>query len=82
MTDPRHPKHLLCYGHPRIYLMHGKKSYHMILIDYNYYNIVAQDSHKNWHVQLTLIREFLGPSPSVISGKKSKIITGDVTVGT
>ena len=30
----------------------------------------------------TLIREFLGPSPSVFSGKKSRIITGDVTVGT
>ena len=33
-------------------------------------------------LQLTLIREFLGPSASVISGKKSKIRTGDVTVGT
>ena len=31
---------------------------------------------------LTLIREFLGPSPSVFSGKKSRIIAGDVTVGT
>ena len=29
--------------------------------------------------QLTLIRGFLGLSPSVISGKKSIIITGDVT---
>ena len=34
-----------------------------------------------WH-QLTLIRGFLGPSPSVFSGKKSRIIIGDVTVGT
>ena len=34
-----------------------------------------------FHV-LTLIREFLGPLPSVICGKKSAIITGDVTVGT
>ena len=25
---------------------------------------------------------FLGPSPSVFSGKKSRFITGDVTVGT
>ena len=83
MTDPRHPKHLLCYGHPRIYLMHGKKSYHVILIDYNNYDIVAQDSHKNWHVQLTLIREFLGPSPSVISGKKiqsTETHTNDATL--
>ena len=31
---------------------------------------------------LTLIREFLGPSPSVFSGKKSRIIADDVTVGT
>ena len=31
---------------------------------------------------LTLIRVFSGPSPSVFSGKKSKIISGDVTVGT
>ena len=31
---------------------------------------------------LTLIREFLGPSPSAFSGKKSRIIAGDVTVGT
>ena len=31
---------------------------------------------------LTLIREFLGPSPSAFSGKKSRFITGDVTVGT
>ena len=31
---------------------------------------------------LTLIREFLGPSPSVNSGRKSNIIIGDVTVGT
>ena len=31
---------------------------------------------------LTLIRGFLGPSPSVISEKKSKINTGGVTVGT
>ena len=30
---------------------------------------------------LTLIREFLGPSPSAFSGKKSRIIAGDVTVG-
>ena len=29
---------------------------------------------------LTLIREFLGPSPSAFSGKKSRIIAGDVTV--
>ena len=33
-------------------------------------------------LELTLIREFLGTLPSVLSGKKSKIITGDVTVGT
>ena len=33
-------------------------------------------------LSLTLIHEFLGLSPSVISGRKSKIITGDVTVGT
>ena len=32
--------------------------------------------------QLTLIREFLGPSPSVISEKKSKIFDSGVTVGT
>ena len=31
---------------------------------------------------LTLIREFLGPSPSAFSGKKSRIIAGDVTVET
>ena len=31
---------------------------------------------------LTLIREYLGPSPSAFSGKKSRIIAGDVTVGT
>ena len=31
---------------------------------------------------LTLIREFFGPSPSAFSEKKSKIITGDVTVRT
>ena len=31
---------------------------------------------------LTLIRKFLGPSPSAFSGKKSRIITGDVTVWT
>ena len=31
---------------------------------------------------LTLIREFFGPSPSAFSGKKSRIIAGDVTVGT
>ena len=31
---------------------------------------------------LTLIREFLGPSPSAFSGKKSKIIACDVTVRT
>ena len=31
---------------------------------------------------LTLIREFLGPSPSVFSGKKSRIIASDVTVRT
>ena len=31
---------------------------------------------------LTLIREFLGPSPSAFSGKKSRIIADDVTVGT
>ena len=31
---------------------------------------------------LTLIRVFLGPSPSVYSGKKSKIIADDVTVAT
>ena len=30
---------------------------------------------------LTLIREFLGPSPSVFSGKKYRIIAGDGTVG-
>ena len=30
---------------------------------------------------LTLIHVFLGTKPSVLSGKKSKIITGDVTVG-
>ena len=30
---------------------------------------------------LTLIREFLGPSPSAISGKKSKIKASDVAVG-
>ena len=34
------------------------------------------------HKALTLIRGFLGPSPSVISEKKSKITTGDVTVKT
>ena len=28
------------------------------------------------------MREFLGPSPSAISGKKFKNITSDVTVGT
>ena len=33
-------------------------------------------------MRLTLIREFLGPSPGAVSGKKSRIITGDVTVGT
>ena len=32
--------------------------------------------------KLTLIREFLGPSPSVFSEKKSRIIGGDVTIGT
>ena len=31
---------------------------------------------------LTLIREFLEPSPSAFSEKKSRIIAGDVTVGT
>ena len=31
---------------------------------------------------LTLIRGFLGPWPRVFSGKKSRFITGDVTVGT
>ena len=31
---------------------------------------------------LNLIREFLGPSPSVFSGEKSRFITGDVTVVT
>ena len=33
-------------------------------------------------VSLTLIREFLRPSPSALSGKKSKKIACDVTVGT
>ena len=33
-------------------------------------------------LSLTLIRGYLGPSPRVFSGKKSKIITSDVTVGT
>ena len=33
-------------------------------------------------IQLTLVREFLGPSPSAFSGKKSKIIAVDVTVRT
>ena len=33
-------------------------------------------------LDLTLICEFLGPSPSVFSGKKSRIIAGDVTVRT
>ena len=31
---------------------------------------------------LTLIREFLGPSPSALSGKKSKNMAFDVTLGT
>ena len=31
---------------------------------------------------LTLIREFLGPSPSAFSGKKSRIVAGDVTLRT
>ena len=33
-------------------------------------------------MQFTLIREFLGPSPSVVSEKKSKNIAYDVTAGT
>ena len=40
------------------------------------------DDRTNKILNLTLIRGFLGPSSSVISGKKSKINTGDVKVGT
>ena len=35
-----------------------------------------------FQIALTLIREILGPSLSAFSGKKSRIITGDVTDGT
>ena len=39
--------------------------------------------YKNFSIfNITIIREFLGPSPSAFSGKKSRIIAGDVTVGT
>ena len=37
---------------------------------------------KNVTLLLTLIREFLGLSPSAFFGKKSRIIAGDVTVWT
>ena len=35
-----------------------------------------------WGQTLTLIREFLGPLSSAFSGKKSRIIAGNVTIGT
>ena len=47
----------------------GKLGIYLSLVDFN-------------EPLLTLIREFLGPSASAFSGKKSRIIAGDVTVGT
>ena len=42
-------------------------------------NFITEGKKKNI---LNLIREFLGSSPSAISGKKSKNIAGDITFGT
>ena len=44
--------------------------------------VKERDPRTSQNLILTLIWVFLGPSPSVFSGKKSRFITGDVTVGT
>ena len=68
-----------------VYNIMKSDSYNVIIAELGLFNAIwrclGPDVHLNFSL-LTIIREFLGPSPSVISTKKSKVITGDVTVET
>ena len=58
----------------------SKEQLQKVLNVKNKYYDLSKDSSKQFLIFI-LLREFLGPSPSALS-KKSRIIAGDVTVGT